>query len=81
MLQIREYLEKNYKEVAGHEAVKLCVKALMETVEASGTTIEVMVMEKTGLRELTEAEVDACVKELEEEALAAEASRKTHADA
>ena len=53
----------------------------METVEASGKTIEVMVMEQSAagprLRVLSEAEVDACVKELEEEAAAAEASRKT----
>lgn len=80
-MQIREYLEKNYKELPGAEAVKLCIKSLMEMLEVSGKTIEVMVMEKAGLRALSAEEVDAVVKEVEAEAAAAEAARKAQADA
>lgn len=36
----REYLEKNYELLEGRAAVKLVVKALMETVEVSGKTGE-----------------------------------------
>lgn len=76
----REFLEKNYTgglDVAG--AVKLVVRSLMETVEASGKTVEMAVMEREGgeaMRLLTAEEVEAVVKEVEEEKAAAEASRK-----
>lgn len=77
---VREYLEKNYAEVSGNEAIKLCVKSLMEMLEASGKTIELVVMRPDGLRVLPEEEVDAVVKAVEEEAAAAEAARKMQTD-
>jgi len=45
-LQVREYLEKNYKETAGTDTVKLAVKSLMEVVEAGSKNLEIAVMEK-----------------------------------
>lgn len=41
MLQIREFLEKNYVETSGLDTVKLAIKALLETVEAGSKSIEV----------------------------------------
>ena len=46
LAQVREYLEKNYKETAGGETVALAVRALMEVVEAGSKNLEVAVMEK-----------------------------------
>ena len=40
-MQVREYLEKHYKELSGMEAVKMAIKALTETVEAGSKNIEV----------------------------------------
>lgn len=48
--QIREYLEKSYVESSGRDTIKLAIRALMETVEASSKNIEIAVMEQTGLR-------------------------------
>jgi 20S proteasome alpha/beta subunit len=48
--QIREYLEKSYVETSGRDTVKLTIRALMETVEASSKNIEIAVMEPAGLR-------------------------------
>ena len=39
--QIREFLEKHYAATSGRETVKLAIRALMETVEASSKNIEV----------------------------------------
>jgi len=39
-------LEKNYKETAGTDTVKLAVKSLMEVVEAGSKNLEIAVMEK-----------------------------------
>ena len=44
--QVREFLEKHYEEAAGNAAVKLAIRALMETVEASSKSIEIAVMER-----------------------------------
>ena len=44
--QVREYLEKNYKETSGGETVALAVRALMEVVEAGSKNLELAVMEK-----------------------------------
>lgn len=44
--QVREFLEKHYEEAAGTAAVKLAIRALMETVEASSKSIEIAVMER-----------------------------------
>lgn len=84
-MQVREFLEKNYGEQSpvGHDAVKLCVKSLMEMVEASGQTIEVMVMKKTDgkpqLKEMSQADIDAIVQEIESDNAAAEAARRAQA--
>jgi hypothetical protein len=37
-------------ETSGRDTVKLTIRALMETVEASSKNIEIAVMEPTGLR-------------------------------
>lgn len=42
-LQVREYLEKQYEEKAGKEAIKLAIKALTETVEAGSKNMEVSI--------------------------------------
>lgn len=76
---VQEYLEKNYTETSGRDSIKLCVKALMELIEASGQTLEVMVMEKEGLRMLSEEEVNEVVKEVEADTAAAEAARRSQA--
>ncbi|EIE19930.1 20S proteasome alpha subunit D [Coccomyxa subellipsoidea C-169] len=74
---VREYLEKNYKETAGGDTVALAVRALMEVVEAGSKNLEVAIMEKdTGLRLLSDAELDAVVATIEAEKAAAEAARR-----
>jgi 20S proteasome alpha/beta subunit len=78
---VREYLEKNYTEVEGRDAVKLCVKSMMELIEASGQTIEVMVMERAGLRVLAQDDIDVLVKEVEADTAAADAVRRNQATA
>jgi len=44
--QVREYLEKNWADTSGTDTIKLAIRALMETVEASSKNIEVAVMER-----------------------------------
>jgi len=74
---IREFLEKNYAETSGRDTAKLAIRALMETVEAGSKNIEVAVMERaTGLRILSDEEVDALVKEVADEKAAAEAAKR-----
>ena len=73
---VREFLEKHYAETTGRDTLKLAVKALLETVEAGSKSLELAVMERgTGLRLLTDEEVDGLIKEIEEEK-AAEAARR-----
>jgi 20S proteasome alpha/beta subunit len=43
-------LEKSYAETSGRDTIKLAIRALMETVEASSKNIEIAVMEQAGLR-------------------------------
>lgn len=75
--QVREYLEKNYKELSGKEAIKLSIKALTESVEAGSKSIELTVVEPGGkLRFLEDEEVDALVQEINDEKAAADASRR-----
>jgi len=75
---VREYLEKHYKdEVVSTEqqTLKLAVKSLSEVVQSGAQNIEIAVMarrpdrEKTGViyRILTVAEVEAILKEVEQE--------------
>lgn len=74
---IREYLEKHYAETSGRDTMKLAIRSLMETVEAGSKSIEVAVVERgTGLRILSDEEVDVLVKEVEEEKAAAEAAKR-----
>jgi 20S proteasome subunit alpha 4 len=65
---LREYLEKNYKEgMSNNEAIKLAVEALLEVVESS-KNIEICIM--TGARKfenLDEAAIDKFVKQIEKE--------------
>lgn len=77
---VREFLEKQYVETSGKDTIKLAIKSLMETVEAGSKNIEIAVMEQgPGLKFLTDDEVDALVKEVEEEKAAAEAARRGQA--
>uniref|UniRef100_A0A383W8L7 Proteasome subunit alpha type n=1 Tax=Tetradesmus obliquus TaxID=3088 RepID=A0A383W8L7_TETOB len=73
---IREFLEKQYVESSGRDTIKLAIRALMETVEASSKNIEVAVMEPAGLRILGDAELDALVAEVEADKAAAEAAKR-----
>ena len=75
--QIREFLEKHYAETSGRDTVKLAIRALMETVEASSKSIEVSVMERGGgLRLLGDEELDALVAKVEADKAAAEAAKR-----
>lgn len=74
---VREFLEKHYQETSGTATIKLALRALMETVETGSKNVEIAVMERdTGLRVLQDDEVDALVKEVEEEKAAAELARR-----
>ncbi len=73
---VLEFLEKRYKEsvveasdeTADEETVKLAVRAMLEVVESSHKNIEITVMHKdTGLKILTEEEVEGLVKAVEKE--------------
>uniref|UniRef100_A0A7S0Y9V0 Proteasome subunit alpha type n=1 Tax=Polytomella parva TaxID=51329 RepID=A0A7S0Y9V0_9CHLO len=71
----REFLEKNFKETSGRDTVKLAVRALMETVEANAKSIEIAIMTTEGLKILSDEDVEATVKEVEEEKAAAALAR------
>ena len=74
---VREFLEKHYAETSGRDTLKLAVKALLETVEAGSKSLELAVMERgTGLRLLTDDEVDMLIKEIDEEKAANEAAKR-----
>jgi len=64
---VREYLEKNYEELEGEEAVKLALRALLEVVESGSKNIEVAIMSKGGLRIMEDEEVDNLVSQIEAE--------------
>ena len=64
---MREYLEKNYEELEGEEAVKLALRALLEVVESGSKNIEVAIMSKSGLRIMEDEEVDNLVSQIEAE--------------
>jgi 20S proteasome subunit alpha 4 len=75
--KIREFLEKHYAETSGRDTIKLAIRALMETVEASSKNIEIAVMERdSGLRLLADEELDALVAEVEADKAAAEAAKR-----
>lgn len=75
--QIREFLEKQYVETSGRDTIKLAIRALMETVEASSKNIEIAVMEAAGLRILGDEELDGLVAEVEADKAAAEAAKRS----
>lgn len=74
---LREYLEKGYKEdMSYHQSVKLAVEALLEVVESS-KNIEICVMTADRkVKTLEDAEIDTFVKEIEKEREEDEASKK-----
>ena len=78
--QVREYLEKHYTETSGRDTMKLAIKALSETVEASSKNVEIAVVDRaSGLKFLSDAEVDSIVSDIESEKTAADAARKQRA--
>jgi 20S proteasome subunit alpha 4 len=65
---IREFLEKNYEDTQGRDTQILALKGLTEMVEPSSKMIDVAVVTKGNpTRYLTTEEVDAILKEIEEE--------------
>eukprot|EP01103_Thecamoeba_quadrilineata_P001849 TRINITY_DN11708_c0_g1_i1.p1 TRINITY_DN11708_c0_g1~~TRINITY_DN11708_c0_g1_i1.p1 ORF type:complete len:250 (-),score=47.77 TRINITY_DN11708_c0_g1_i1:151-900(-) len=68
---VNEFLEKNYTdELASSqdETIKLAVKALMEVVESGGKNIEIAVLKRDDeLKILEDSQVEAIVKEIEEQ--------------
>ena len=63
---VMEFLEKNYTEILDTEdALKLAVKGLLEVVESGSRNIEVAIMERQGLRILSDEVVNALIQELE----------------
>lgn len=74
---VREFLEKNYEETTGDDTVKLAVKALLEVVEPGSKNIEVAVMQNdTGLKILSDEEVDQFTAAVEADKAAADAAKK-----
>jgi|Transcript_15558 20S proteasome subunit alpha 4 len=65
---VREWLEKNYEEAEGDDAVTLAVKALLEVVEAGGKNIDVAVMTKEGLNFVKQEKLEEIIKAVEAEA-------------
>lgn len=64
-----ELLEKQYKDGCSEdEALKLAVKALLEVVESGAKSIEVAIMRhKTGQYMVPDQQIEALVKQIEEE--------------
>ena len=69
---VREFLEKNYDEE--QNAKKLAIRSLMEVVESGAKNIEITLVQASGVSIMTEEELSALVKEVEEEKEAAEAA-------
>jgi 20S proteasome subunit alpha 4 len=76
---VREYLEKNYNPDATDEGVvKLAVRALLEVVESGSKNLEIAVMRRgRKLQFLEENEIEALVKQVEEEKAKEEPAPKT----
>jgi len=66
---VREFLEKNYQDgMSDDEAIKLAIKALLETVEGTSKNLDIAVMRSDQkLTFLPDEEVDKVVKVIEEE--------------
>lgn len=66
---LREFLEKQYhEELSQEQCVRLAIQALLEVVDSGAKTMEICVVQREGKKvNVTEAEVDAVVKEIEAE--------------
>eukprot|EP00227_Mantoniella_beaufortii_P010222 CAMPEP_0197591448 /NCGR_PEP_ID=MMETSP1326-20131121/13297_1 /TAXON_ID=1155430 /ORGANISM="Genus nov. species nov., Strain RCC2288" /LENGTH=261 /DNA_ID=CAMNT_0043156913 /DNA_START=16 /DNA_END=801 /DNA_ORIENTATION=+ len=74
---VREWLEKQYTETSGADTVKLAVRALLELVEPSSKNIEIAVLTKEGgMKMMSNEDVDAMVKTIQEEKEAADKAKK-----
>jgi 20S proteasome alpha/beta subunit len=76
---VREWLEKQYAETSGEETVKLALRALLELVEPSSKNIEIAIITKSGLRTMSNDEVDKLVKAIEMEKEEADKAKKEKA--
>jgi 20S proteasome subunit alpha 4 len=73
---VREFLEKNHVEGMGTEdTVKLTVKALLEVVQSGAASMDVAIMDETGVRNLKLEEIQAVMDEIEKDR-AAESERR-----
>ena len=76
---VREWLEKHYEETEGEATAKLCARALLELVEPSSKNIEIAIVGKDGVATMSEEDVDALIKKVEEEKEAADREKKEKA--
>ena len=76
---MREWLEKHYAETEGEATAKLCLRALLELVEPSSKNIEIAVVTKEGTATMSDEDVDALIKKVEEEKEAADKEKKEKA--
>tara|TARA_B110000977_G_scaffold171397_2_gene222866 strand:+ start:9497 stop:10207 length:711 start_codon:yes stop_codon:yes gene_type:complete len=77
---VREWLEKHYTETeTTAETTKLCLRALLELVEPSSKNIEIAVVTRDGTTTMSNEDVDALVKKVEEEKEAADKEKKEKA--
>merc|ERR1712050_219678 len=64
-----DFLEKKFTEDMDQDAtLRLALKGLLEVTEASGKNIEVVIVEKSGLKWMKEEELDPLLKELDDTA-------------
>jgi len=64
---VQDYLEKKYEENMNTEqTIRCALKALLEVIEASGKNVEILVMDKSGPRFLSDEEVEPLVAELDD---------------
>jgi 20S proteasome subunit alpha 4 len=66
---LREFLEKQYHEnLTEEQCVRLAIQALLEVVDSGAKTMEICVVQRGGKKlNVSEAQVDAIVKEIEAE--------------
>lgn len=67
---LREFLEKSYEDnMTEKQCVKLAVQALLEVVDSGAKNMEICVVRKGNVKvTMEDADIDAVVKEIEEEA-------------
>jgi len=64
-----DFLEKKFTEDLDQDAtLRLALKGLLEVTEASGKNIEVVIVQKSGLKWMKEEELDPLLKELDDTA-------------